>query len=152
MVAALAACAGPESLVQRRDYAGATLAPHQQATVFAVWDTGDGGLTYLCEIDGRSYRRTGYPNPCPSVLYVLPGEHRVGVETHRAGRVAVVIVGLRTEAARTYEISVDSRPGHAAFYVREMEPGFTLTYRDVAPAYFRKGNRVNAPVDPANAD
>lgn len=152
MVAALAACAGPESLVRRRDYVGGPLAPHQQATVFAVWDNGDGGLTYLCEVDGRSYRRLGYANPCPSVLYVLPGQHRIGVETHRGGQVAVVIVGLRTEAARTYEISVDSRSGGAAFYVREMDPGFTLTYKDVAPSFFRKGNRVNTPVDPADAD
>src|SRR5947209_4349346 len=81
----------------------------RQATVCAGWDAGDGALTYLCEVDGRSYRRPGYANPCPSVLYVLPGEHRFGVESHRGPRVAVVIVGLRTQAARTYEISVDSR-------------------------------------------
>jgi len=152
IVAALAACAGPQSLVRRRAYQGVALAPHRQATVFAVWDTGDGGLTYLCEVDGRSYRRPGYANPCPSVLYVLPGEHRIGVENHRGGRVSVVIVGLRTEAARTYEISVDSRPGVAAFYVREMEPGFTLTYKDVGPTFFLKGDRVNTPIDPADAD
>jgi hypothetical protein len=148
----LAACAGPESLVRRRDYVGVPLAPHQQATVFAVWDTGDGALTYLCEVDGRSYRRLGYANPCPSVLYVLPGEHRIGVESHRGPRVAVIVVGLRAEAARTYEISVDSRAEGAAFYVREMDPGFTLTYKDVAPTFFRKGDRVNTPIDPAEAD
>ena len=152
LLAGLAACAGPESLVRRRDYVGAPLAPNQQATVFAVWDAGDGALTYLCEVDGRSYRRPGYANPCPSVLYVLPGEHRFGVESHRGPRVAVVIVGLRTQAARTYEISVDSRAEQAAFYVREMDPGFTLTYEDVAPSFFRKGNRVNTPVDPAGAE
>ena len=148
----LTACAGPESLVRRRDYVGVPLAPQQQATVFAVWDTGDGGLTYLCEVDGRSYRRTGYANPCHSVLYVLPGEHRIGVETHRGGGVAVAVIGLRTEAARTYEISADSRPGAAAFYVREMDPGFTLTYKDVAPSYVRTGHRVNKPIDPADAE
>jgi hypothetical protein len=152
IVAALAACAGPQSLVRWRAYEGVPLAPHQQATVFAVWDSGDGNPTYLCEVDGRSYRRPGYANPCPSVLYVLPGEHRIGVENHRGGRVAVVVVGLRTEAARTYEISVDSRPGVAAFYVREMEPGFALTYKDVAPTFFLRGNRVNTPIDPAEAD
>ena len=65
---------------------------------------------------------------------------------------AVVIVGLRAQAARTYEISVDSRAEQAAFYVREMDPGFTLTYKDVAPTFFLKGDRVNAPVDPAEAD
>ena len=152
IVAGVAACAGPESLVRRRDYVGGPLAPHQQATVFAVWDSGDGALTYLCEVDGRSYRRPGYVNPCPSVLYVLPGEHRFGVESHRGPRVTAVIVGLRTEAARTYEISVDSRAEQAAFYVREMDPGFTLTYKDVAPSFFRTGHRVNRPVDPAEAD
>ena len=151
-VATLAACAGPESLVRKRDYVGVPLAPSQQATVFAVWDSGDGNLTYLCEIDGRSYRRNGYANPCPSVLYVLPGEHRVGVENHRGGRVSAVAIGLKAEAARTYEISVVSRPGGAEFYVREMEPGYTLTYKDLAPVYFLKGTRTNAPVDPAGAD
>ena len=82
----------------------------------------------------------------------MPGEHRVGVENHRGGRVAVIVIGLKTEAARTYEISVVSRPGVAEFYVQEMDPGFALTYKDVAPTYFLKGNRVNTPVDPAGAD
>src|SRR3954470_22594553 len=63
IAAGLAACAGPQSLVRKRAYGGVPLAPQQQATVFAVWDTGDGNLTYLCEIDGRSYRRNGYANP-----------------------------------------------------------------------------------------
>jgi len=148
----LAACAGPQSLVRKRAYVGVPLAPQQQATVFAVWDSGDGNLTYLCEIDGRNYRRNGYANPCPSVLYVLPGEHRVGVENHRGGRVSVAVIGIRTDAARTYEISVDSRPEGAEFYVREMDAGFALTYKDVAPTFFLKGNRVNAPIDPAEAD
>jgi len=152
IAAGLAACAGPDSLVRRRAYLGGPLAPHQQATVFAVWDSGDGNLTYLCELDGLSFRRNGYPNPCPSVLYVLPGEHRVGVENHRGGNVAVAIIGLRTAAGRTYEISADSRPGAAQFFVREMDPGFELTYKDVAPTFFRKGDRVNTPVNPAEAD
>ena len=151
VVAALAACAGPESLVQRRTYEGLLLSPQQQATVFAVWKDGDGNRTYLCEIDGRSFRQNGYANPCPSVLYVLPGQHRVGVENHRGGRVAVAVIGIRAEAARTYEISVESRPQGAGFYVREMDPGFALTYKDLAPTYFLKGDRVNTPVDPAGA-
>ena len=151
LAAGLAACAGPGSLVRKRTYDGVLLAPGQQATVFAVWDSGDGNHTYLCEVDGRSYRRNGYANPCPSVLYVLPGEHRVGVENHRGGRVAIAVIGLRTEAARTYEISVDSTPERADFYVREMEPGFALTYKDVAPTFFR-GDRVNTVIDPAGAE
>jgi hypothetical protein len=152
LAAGLSACAGPDTLVVRRGYVGAPLAPQQQATVFAVWDSGDGNLTYLCELDGRSYRRNGYANPCPSVFYVVPGEHRVGVENHRGGRVAVAVIVLKTEAARTYEISVVSRPEAAEFYVREMDPGFTLTYQDVAPTFYLKGDRVNTPVDPAGAD
>ena len=152
LAAGLTACAGPESLFRKRAYVGVPLAPQQQATIFAVWDSGDGNLTYLCELDGRSYRRNGYANPCPSVLYVLPGEHRVGVENHRGGRVAAIVMGLKVDAARTYEISVVSRPAAPEFYVREMEPGFVLTYRDVAPTFFLKGDRANAPVDPAEAD
>src|SRR6185295_2429193 len=147
IAAGLAACAGPDSLVRRRAYLGGPLTSQQQATLFAVWDGGDGNLTYLCELDGRSFRRNGYANPCPSVLYVLPGEHRVGVENHRGGRVAVAVIGLTAQPARTYEISVVSNPDRAEFYVREMDPGFALTYRDVAPTFF-KGNRVNIPVDP----
>jgi hypothetical protein len=148
----VAACAGPESLVRKRAYVGEPLAPQQQATVFAVWDSGDGNLTYLCELDGRSYRRNGYANPCPSVLYVVPGEHRVGVENHRGGRVSVIVIGLKAEAAHTYEISVVSNPDRAEFFVRDMDPSFTLTYKDVAPTYFLKGSRANMPVDPAEAD
>ena len=144
-VAGLAACAGPETLGLQRAYDGLLLTPQQQATVFAVWDSGDGNPTYLCEVDGRSFRRNGYANPCPSVVYVLPGEHRIGVENHRGGRVAVVVIGLRTEAARTYEISVVSSSDRAEFYVQEMEPGFVLTYKDVAPTYVT-GSRVNTPV------
>ena len=151
VVAGLAACAGPEGLVRQRAYEGLLLSPQQQATVFAVWDSGDGNPTYLCEIDGRSYRRNGYARPCPSVLYVLPGQHRIGVENHRGGRVAIAVIGLKTEAARAYEISVVSNSDRAEFYVQEMEPGFVLTYKDVAPTYF-KGSRVNAPVDPAGAE
>jgi hypothetical protein len=151
LAAGLGACAGPETLVRTRTYEGVVLAPQQQATVFAVWDSGDGNPTYLCEIDGRSYRRNGYAKPCPSVLYVLPGAHNIGVENHRGGRVAVAIIGLTAQPGRTYEISVASNPDRAEFYVREMDPGFTLTYKDVAPTFF-KGDRVNTPVDPAVPD
>ena len=44
-----------------------------------------------------------------------------------------------------------SNPDRAEFYVREMEPGFILSYKDVAPTFFT-GDRVNAPLDPAEAD
>ena len=147
IVLALGACAGPETLVRRRAYEGVPLAPRQQATVFAVWDTGDGNLTYLCEVDGRSFRHVGFANPCPSVLYLVPGEHKIGVESHRGPRVAIAVVGLTAAAGRTYEISVVSRPEAAEFYVREMDPDFVLTYKDMAPTYFH-GGRVNAPVEP----
>jgi hypothetical protein len=150
LAAGLAACASPRDLVLMRTYEGAGLAPQQQATVFAVWDSGDGNPTYLCEMDGHNYRRTVYAYPCPSVLYVLPGEHKIGVESHRGPYVAIAVIVLRAEPARTYEISVDSKPGAAAFFVREMEPGFTLTYKDVAPVFF-KGDRVNTPIDPVEA-
>jgi hypothetical protein len=33
-----------------------------------------------------------------------------------------------------------------------MDPGFTLTYKDLAPVYFLKGSRANTPVDPAGAN
>ena len=150
--AGLAACASPHDLVLRRTYEGAFLAPQQQATVFAVWDSGDGNPTYLCEMDGHNFRRTGYGYPCPSVLYVLPGEHRFGVENHRGGRVAIAVIVLKAAAAHTYEISVVSNSDRAEFYVREMGSDFTLTYKDVAPTFYTKGDRVNTPLDPAEAN
>jgi hypothetical protein len=138
-------------LIRAHAYDGLKKDKADLATVFARWNTGTGDLTFICEVDGKSYRRIGSISPCPSVVYLPPGQHELLVEYRWANRFANLRQSLAVRAGSTYEVTAASADKETArFTVREMPPGFSLTYRDLAPAFFLHGDRQNRVVDPAD--
>ena len=150
----LVGCAGgPEALMRRHAYEGSRMPASELATVFARWDGGGGEQTYICGVDGKGYRQRGPLSPCPSVVYLTPGPHALEVLHELGFSTATNSIALRALAGRAYEVKAtvyDSK--HTRFSWREMPPGFVLTYRDLAPSYFSKGDRPNRPVSPDAPD
>ena len=150
----VAGCAsGPERLIRTHAYEGPRMANDELATVFARWDVARGEQTFICAVDGRSYRQGGERGACPSVVYVSPQPHVLWVEHHAGFRVGGILLTLHPAAGRTYLVTGrihDSQ--HTFFNWHEMPHGFVLTYRDLAPDLFAKGDRPNRPVDPADAE
>jgi len=109
-------------------------------------------MSFICEIDGKSYRKLGLTSSCPSVVYLLPGRHILKLEYRSANVIGTAEVPISAVAGKSYQIIATSwvkvnEKGY--FYIHEMPAGFTLTYRDIAPVYFRDGTRPNSPVDPS---
>jgi hypothetical protein len=150
----ISGCAsGPESLFRKHAYDGPRKPNDELATVFARWDIARGEQTFICTVDGKSYRQGGERGVCASVVYVGPEAHVLWVEHHAGFRVSGILLTLNPVAGRTYLVTGtvhDSK--YMRFDLREMPPSFVLTYRDLAPGLFAKGDRPNRPVDPADAD
>jgi hypothetical protein len=130
-------------------YEGARRPAGQVATVFGRMLTRPLALTFVCEVDGKSYRATFAASICPSVVYLVPGNHALKI--HRGAGMAggQGSVQIRAEAGRTYEIEVDPPVQmRATFRVKQLPGGFVLTYKDVTPGAFT-GSRTNSRIDPA---
>jgi len=65
-------------------YDGPRRASAQLATVYGKMLTRPLALTFICEVDGKSYRATFAASICPSVIYLLPGRHRLQI-SHGTG-------------------------------------------------------------------
>jgi hypothetical protein len=153
MAAVLLSCqvlsAQPVPVRKVHAYEGARRPAAQVATVFGRMLFGPLRYTFICEVDGKSYRATFATSVCPSVMYLVPGNHALKIN-HSAG-----IAGgegsaqIRAEAGRTYEIEVGPAVSmRATFRVKELPGGFGLTYKDVMPGAFT-GSRTNSRIDPA---
>jgi len=129
-------------------YDGPKRPASQLATVFT---TIRAEIVYICEVDGKRLPM-GWSSTCPSVVYLLPGEHKLTVSLWSGSRRGSGTVTLKAVAGRTYQArATQVEPGRAGYSVAEMPAGFRLTYKDLTPAYFEKYNVQNAPVDPADA-
>lgn len=146
---------GPESLIRIHTYDGPIRSTSNLATVFATLDGIGGEFTYICEVDGKNYRRFGSISSCPSIVYTTPGEHQLKIEY----RSVIVNAGvsswfgektfpIKTEPGKVYEVKATSTDKKIAHYsVREMPPSFVLTYKDVARGvFFNQEDRLNLPV------
>lgn len=139
--------------MRRHAYEGPRLPAAQIATVFARWRGPDQEQTYICAVNGRSHRLTGPISPCPSVVYVPTGNYLLEVELRLGFRYGTVLIPLRAVAGQTYEVVAQFHDAsHLRYGSREMPTGFALTYRDLAPSFFARGDRPNQPVDPDAPD
>lgn len=109
-------------------------------------------FTFVCEVDGKSYRAMIAVSVCPSVVYLLPGSHRLVVNhsTGYAGGDGTITV--QVAAGRVYEIEAE-RAGNlrVSFHLRAKPPGYVLPFKDVMPAPFLSSTRQNPRIDPADA-
>lgn len=157
LAALLSSCGtfGPESLIRIHTYDGPIRSTSNLATIFATLDGIRGEFTYICEVDGKNYRRFGSISSCPSIVYTTPGEHQITIEY----RSVIINLGvsswlgektfpINTELGKIYEVKATSTDKKIAHYgVREMPPSFVLTYKDVARGVFvNQENRLNLPV------
>jgi hypothetical protein len=106
----------------------------QLATVYGVRRISPLGRTLVCEVDGKSVRGlvgTG----CRSIVYLLPGSHRLQTFYSSTGfQAGYGTITASFAAGRVYQIESDPvRNNRVAFRLRAMPPGFVLTNKDVLP-------------------
>jgi hypothetical protein len=136
-------------LIRVHAYDGPRRPAAQLASVFtALKDS----LLYICGVDGKSVRQLGWISSCPSVVYLLSGEHKLKVDYTIGTLRGEGTVTFKAVAGRTYQVhAARTEERRAAYSVSEMPAGFRLTYKDLSPAYFEKYKAQNALVDPADA-
>jgi len=160
---ALAQLFAPEqSLVRVHAYEGSPRPAKQIATVFAAPYESTRLLTQMCTVDGKSLFRLGWSSSCPRVIYLLPGTHQLAITYQLIGSGgASSTIPIRVEAGRTYMVvgTVVSeknffgtlQPRRVASSISTMPEGFALTYKDIYPTYYAKGDKPNSRINPEDA-
>jgi hypothetical protein len=140
-----------KQLVRVHVYDGPKRPASQLATVFATRSINAGNIVYICEVNGKRLPG-GWISSCPSVVYLLPGEHKLMISLWSGFRSGASTVTLKAVAGRTYQArATPTGPAQAVASVSEMPAGFRLTYKHLDPDFFATPNVQNAPVDPADA-
>jgi hypothetical protein len=152
IVSSQAALAQPVPLRKEHAYSGPRRPIAQLATVYGTTLTFPLALTYVCEIDGKSYRSMfgfGSISICPSIVYLLPGSHRMAIHHGRGNAGGTGTISVSVSAGRVYEIGIDY-PERMRVSARLLEKpqGFVLTYKDVMPRPYASGTRQNSRIDP----
>lgn len=141
----------PEMLKRTHAYEGPIRKDAEIATIFGQVNN---GYTTICKLDDVSLRSFGYIVECPAVIYALPGKHTLQVNyalsdgyrtQSAAGSLSIGVV-----AGGIYRVSTstDLVARKARFYIAKMPDDFVLTYKDIAPDFFRRQpNLVNTRVD-----
>lgn len=160
--AALAQLFTPEqTLVRVHAYEGDPRPATQIATVFVPFAMG-GLLPRICKVDGRSLFRLGWTSSCPLVVYLLPGTHQLTVEFRSGWARASPTIPIRAEAGKTYTVlgttsgeknmfGVEMPNTRIAASISAMPEGFALTYKDIYPTYYSKGDKPNLRINPEDA-
>jgi hypothetical protein len=105
--------------------------------------------TFVCEIDGKSYRAMIALSVCPSIIYLLPGSHRLGVSHGHGNRSGKGTLSVNLAAGRVYAIGIDyPERERVSFRLIEKPQSFVLTYKDVMPVPYESGSRQNSRIDP----
>ena len=150
VVSSQAALAQPVPLRKEHAYPGPHRPLAQLATVHGTILTGwPLTNTHACEIDGKSYRAMIAIEVCPSVIYLLPGNHRLGISHNQGNRRGSGTLSVNLAAGRVYEIGVDyPEKMRVSFRLIEKPQGAVLTYKDVMPVPYASGSRQNSRIDP----
>jgi hypothetical protein len=158
--AALAQLFTPEQMLsQVHAYEGDHRPATQIATVFRAPPERTGLLASICNVDGGK-RLWAWSTPCPLVVYLLPGTHQLTIRysTVRAG--ASPTIPIRVEAGKTYMVvgtvsgernAFGVMMSRVATSISTMPEGFALTYKDIYPTYYAKGDKPNSRVNPEDA-
>ena len=150
IVSSQAALAQPVPLRKEHAYAGAHRPLAQLATVYGTMLTSwPQTRTFVCEIDGKDYRAMIAISVCPSIIYLLPGHHRLGISHGHGNRSGKGTLSVNLAAGRVYEIGIDyPERERVSFRPIEKPQGYVLTYKDVMPVPYQSGSRQNSRIDP----
>jgi hypothetical protein len=89
------------------------------------------------------------------VVYLLPGAHELTIGFAPYGADASPTISIRAEAGKTYmvlgTVSLERVRKRVATSVSPMPDGFVLTYKDIYPAYYDKGDKPNSRINPEDA-
>lgn len=146
-------CAGPDALMRVHAYDAPKKDANKLATIYGVWNGAGGEQTFICSVDGKSYRKMGAISNCPSVVYVPEGRHELGIKYTYANYYADKSVTLNFVAGRTYEVRAVSNANlsSAQFEAFEMPESFALKYKDLVPVlkdkFKGKGEELVLPAD-----
>jgi hypothetical protein len=102
-------------------------------------------FTMIREVDGKSVRGM-FEAACCSVVYVLPGTHRILVHYQIPNWYRSETLTGNFAAGRVYEAVATQNGDKVAFHLRDA--GTVLTYKDVMPTPYLSGTRQNSRVDP----
>ena len=144
-----------QTLMRAHAYEGSPRPAKQIATVFARASDSTGLTAHICKVDGKSLFRLGLASTCPSVVYLLPGTHQLTIGFRHSGGGASPTIPIRAEAGKTYmvlgTVSQEGLRKRVAASVSAMPEGFALTYKDILPAYYAKGDKPNSRINPEDA-
>lgn len=135
--ALLAGCASfpPEPAARALGYEGPSRPESEVATVFILDGRPHFESGYICQVDGRPATKDG---GCASIIYLLPGRHRLSIKYRSHVETGEGAIDLAVEAGRLYQLNATSfrSGGKGRISVIPMAPGLKLTYRNVAPGQF----------------
>lgn len=152
----LSSCAiGPSSLIRQHAYDGPKKPAAEVATVYAKWGGLGGGMMFICGVDGKGYSQLGAISPCPSVVYLTPGQHTLNADWRFANRIANKELIGDFKAGKVYEVIAKhadiplAQLTDVELILVEKSDNYQLTYKELAPAFFVKGDVSDSKVDPA---
>lgn len=131
-VASGASDAPPDALHRVQAYDGPARPRSEVAILFAMDGRPRNESATFCTIDGLSLERDG---ECASVIYVLPGPHRLTMRYRSTQQFGTGKLLVNTAANRLYQVNFSSlRVGYAgALSVIPMYDGAKLSWRNLAP-------------------
>ena len=151
LICAQAALAQPVPIHKRHAYEGPRRPAAQLATVFAKTLTtplaDPSAMTVILKVDGKSVRQL-FESRGYDVVYMPPGSHQIFVSHVIGRRYGTATVTGNLSGGRVYEVEAIVSGDKVAFRLREMPPGYVLTYKDLRPASYLSGSRQNSRVDP----
>jgi len=150
IVSGEAALAQSVPIRKEHAYAGPPRPVAQLATVYGYFITSMPlTQTHVCELDGKSLRKSFATEICPSVIYLLPGNYRLGISHIRGYQRGSGVLSSNLAAGRVYAIGVDyPQQGRVSFRLIEKPQGFVLSYKDVMPVPYERGWKQNSRIDP----
>lgn len=131
-IASRASDVHPDSLRRVQAYDGPARPRSEVAILFAMDGRPRNESATICAIDGLSLERDG---ECASVVYLLPGPHRLTMRYRSSQQIGTGKLLVETDANRLYQVNFSSlRIGYAGtLSVIPMYAGAKLSWRNLAP-------------------
>jgi hypothetical protein len=135
--ACFAGCATfpPKPAVTARGYEGARRAESEVATVYISDGRPHYEAGFICKVNGRPATADG---GCASIVYLLPGNYRLGIRYQSRIETGEGEIGFRVEAGTVYQLNATSFRTRNAGMIQVLPApaNAKLVYRNVAPNLF----------------
>ena len=138
----------PQPLATARAYDGPRRPQADVATVFILDGRPHYESGFICQVNGKPAAAGG---GCASVVYLLPGSHRLQIRYRSRPEVGEGEITLHTQAGQLYQLNATSfrTSNRGMIQALPMPAGARLIYRNVAPNLAPPGKLDEAvPYDP----